>query len=135
MTPALLDHQIVTGWFPVTRPDANSVSVMKLNAKGAIAIAAVVGAMAASEASAAPVTRTCTTVTIGKGKAYGIRSTGMSCAKVRPVIARCLRRQALHGWRISTAPSPDDTDPAGLKVLDRGAAHVVFQVRGRRACA
>lgn len=110
---------------------------MMLNARRAAltGLATMVTAMAAGEASAVPTTHDCAKVTVGKGSAYGIRATGISCAKARTVVRACLRRQSLKGWRIATAPSPDDTDPKGLKVLDKGAAHLSFQVRGRRACA
>jgi len=100
-----------------------------------IAAATLTAAATTSVAGAAPKTRTCATVEVGHGSAYGIRATGMSCAKARPVIRACLRGQSPKGWRIATAPSPDDTDPKGLKVLDKGGAHLAFQVRGRRACA
>jgi hypothetical protein len=36
---------------------------------------------------------------------------------------------------VTTAPSPDDRDQHGLIGLDRGAAHVSFQIRGKGGCA
>lgn len=96
----------------------------------ALAAAAVVPAGAAS---AAPQTRDCASVKAGHGTASGIRATGLGCAKARTVVRACLR-DSLHGWRVSHAPSLDDTNPKGLVGLDRGSAHVSFSVKGRGAC-
>lgn len=84
-------------------------------------------------ATAAPQTRNCASVRAGHGTAHGIRATGVGCAKARTVVRACLR-DTLHGWRVSHSPSPDDADPKGLVGLDRGAAHVSFQVKGRGGC-
>jgi hypothetical protein len=63
----------------------------------------------------------------------GIRATGTTCERARVVVRQCLRDR-LRGWRVSTAPTPDDRDPDGLIGLDRRAAHVSFQIRGRGGC-
>lgn len=88
--------------------------------------------------SAAPKTRNCSNVTIASAggatsRAYGIRATGYSCKRARVVVRACLRDR-LRGWRVSTAPSPDDRDPDGLIGLDRRSAHISFQIRGRGGC-
>ena len=90
-------------------------------------------------AAAGQRTRECRAValTFAGGKkvsAFGIRATGYSCARARDVVRACLRDR-LRGWRVSTAPTPDDRDPDGLIGLDRRSAHISFQIRGRGGCA
>jgi hypothetical protein len=107
----------------------------------ALAVAAGIGAPAltASASTAAPKTLSCSTLTVklphgGSGRTSLIRATGTSCRRAYVVVRSCMR-DSLHGWRITTAPSADDRRPHGLIGLDRGAAHISFEVRGRGGCA
>jgi hypothetical protein len=88
----------------------------------------------ASTASAAPQTHSCGATRAGHGTAYGIRATGVGCVKARRLARACVRGR-VRGWKVTTAPSPDDRDQHGLIGLDRGAAHVSFQIRGKGGCA
>ncbi len=115
-----------------------SVSTTRPALAGAvIALALALGPLTPPSA-AAPKTRNCATValTFTSGatvRAFGIRATGYSCARARVRVRECLRDR-LRGWRVSTAPTPDDRDPDGLIGLDRRSAHISFQVRGRGGC-
>lgn len=93
----------------------------------------------APAAHAYPKTHVCKNVSVvlakgAKSRTTGIRSTAYSCRRARVIVRACLRSR-LKGWRVSTAPSPDDRDPKGTIGLDRGSAHVSFQFVGRRSCA
>lgn len=95
--------------------------------------------LAPPAAAAYPKTYTCKTVFIkhkggAKSLTTGIRATGYPCARARVIVRACLRDR-LRGWKVSTSPSPDDRNSQGTIGLDRGSAHVSFQVRGRRGCA
>ncbi|HWH93628.1 MAG TPA: hypothetical protein VNT03_07190 [Baekduia sp.] len=95
-------------------------------------------AMASTPAAAAPITRSCDSVSVtlaggAHGGAHGIRATGIGCTRARTIVRACLRDD-LRGWRVSRAPSPDDRNPKGLVGLDRRSAHVSFQIRGHGGC-
>jgi len=116
------------------------MAVSRTSTRSALAglAAALALGLVAPAAPSAPSTRVCDGVRLTfksgtKIRATGIRATATTCLRARVVVRSCLRDR-LRGWRVSTAPTPDDRDPNGLVGLDRRGAHISFQIRGRGGC-
>lgn len=114
------------------------IPVTKRSALLAACAVLVAVALASPVSAAAPKTRSCGTVSVKlkggkKSSTSTIHATRYGCRLARLVARTCLRDH-LRGWKTYTAPSLDDTDPHGLTGLDRGSAHISFEVHGGRGC-